>query len=259
LWGAPQLKIGIIIPARLESERLPGKVIKPFFDKPMIEHVWRRARLVNSKVETIITTDSNEIAAVCKSFNSKVIMTSSKHINGLSRVGEAAKSLNWDFFIILQADEILVEPRNLDRLIETIKKSKTHDFLNLITELTHHSELYDSNIVKCQVRENNSVINMFRKSGSIAPIENQMVFTKKICGVFAISKNALSKVVEAPTQRIEKSESIEQMKIIELNMDIIGVEIEMGYPSVNTEAEALKVIEILQTDKIQRTILEQFK
>ena len=249
-----KLKIGIIIPARLESERLPNKVIKPFLGKPMIEHVWRRSQLVVPNVETVIATDSVEIATLCKPFNAKTIITSSNHINGLSRVGEASKTLNWDFYIVLQADEILIEPKNLDKLIGAVKATKKQQFFNLITNLTNHNELSDKNIVKCLVREDNSIINIFRKSGSVASDENQLSFTKKMCGIFAVSKEALEKLVKAPAQRIEVSESIEQMKAIELGLEILGVKIEHNYPSVNTEADALEAIRILETEQKQKTI-----
>ena len=249
------MKIGIIIPARLESERLPNKVIKSFLGKPMIEHVWRRSQLVSPNIETVVATDSNEIAALCKTFNAKTLITSSNHINGLSRVGEASKTLNWDFYIVLQADEILVEPDNINKLINAIKTNKKQQLLNLVTKLTNYNELSDKNIVKCLVREDNSIINIFRKSGSVASEEHQLYFTKKICGIFAISKEALDNVIKTPAQRIEVSESIEQMKAIELGMEILGVEINKSYPSVNTELEALEVLKILETDEKQKTIL----
>ena len=254
MWSITKLKIGIIIPARLESKRLPNKVLKPFLGKPMIEHVWRRSQLVNSSIETVIATDSNEIATFCKVFEAKTLITSSNHINGLSRVGEASKILNWDFYIVLQADEILVEPKHLNKLIGAIKATKKQQFFNLITNLTHYNDLSDINIVKCLVREDNSIINIFRKSGSVASEENQLNFTKKMCGIFAISKEALEKVLKAPAQRIEVGESIEQMKAIELGLEILGVEIEENYPSVNTEADALEALKILETNQKQKTI-----
>jgi len=225
----------------------------------MIEHVWRRSQLVSPNVETVVATDNDEIAALCKTFNAKTIMTSSNHINGLSRVGEASKTLNWDFYIVLQADEILVEPENINKLIATVKASGKQEFYNLITNLTNYDELSDKNIVKCIVREDNSIINIFRKSGSVASEANQLSFTKKICGIFAISKVALDKVIKAPAQRIEVSESIEQMKTIELGIEILGVEINKSYPSVNTESEAVEVLKILETDEKQKIIFESIQ
>jgi len=251
------LKTGIIIPARLQSERLPNKVLRPFLGKVMIEHVWKRANLIQEKVEIIVATDSLEIKKICETFGANVMLTSSKHQNGLSRTGEIAKILNWDFYIILQADEILIDPKNLELLIKTIKEKKSSPFYNLITNLKKTSELNDRNVVKCLIRNDNSLINIFRLSGSIASEATQMAFTKKICGLFAISHKCLNEIIDLPAQIIETNESIEQMKLIELNYQVYGVEVKDNYPSVNTELEAKEVLEILSQDPYQRSILTQ--
>ena len=116
------MKVGIVIPARLQSGRLPNKVLRSFLGKTMIEHVWKRANLSQEKVEIVIATDCLEIKSVCEAFGANVVLTSDTHQNGLSRTGEVAKSLNWDFYTILQADEILIDPKNLDKLIRTIRE-----------------------------------------------------------------------------------------------------------------------------------------
>ena len=253
------MKIGIVIPVRLESERLPSKVLKDFSGKPMIEHVWRRAQLVNPKIETVIATDSKIIKDVCEEFGAQTLITSSNHINGLSRVGEVARILNWDFYVVLQADEILVEPESLEKLISTLQSTKSYDFYNLITNLEDITDLNDANVVKCLVRENNSVITIFRKSSSVASTEKQLIFTKKICGIFAISDKTLQLVVGSPPQKMEISESIEQMKIIEMGIDILGVSIVKSYPSVNTVNDALLVEKILREDELQKAILSSIQ
>jgi 3-deoxy-manno-octulosonate cytidylyltransferase (CMP-KDO synthetase) len=251
------LKIGIVIPARLQSERLPNKVLRPFLGKVMIEHVWKRANLIKEKVEIVVATDSSEIKKVCESFGANVMLTSNNHQNGLSRTGEIAKILNWDFYIILQADEILIDPKNLEFLIKTIKEKNSSPFYNLITNLKKTSELNDRNVVKCLIKNDNSLINIFRLSGSIAPEATQLVFTKKICGLFAISHKCLNEIIDLPAQIIETNESIEQMKLIELNYQVQGVEVKENYPSVNTELEANVVLEILSHDPYQKSILAQ--
>lgn len=251
------MKIGIVIPARLQSERLPNKVLRPFLGKVMIEHVWKRANLIEEKAEIVVATDSLEIKTVCETFGANVMLTSESHQNGLSRTGEIAKILNWDFYVILQADEILIDPRNLELLIKTIKEENSSPFYNLITNLKKASELSDRNIVKCLIRHDNSLINIFRMSGSIASEATQMIFTKKICGLFAISHKCLNEIIDLPAQIIETNESIEQMKLIELNYQVYGVEIKDNYPSVNTELEAKEVLEILSQDPYQRSILTQ--
>jgi len=254
--GYYQIKIGIVIPARLESERLPRKVLKMFSGLPMIEHVWRRAQLTNPVIETVIATDSEEIKKVCENFGAKCYITSKNHPNGLSRISEISSLLNWDFYIVLQADEILIDPKYLDELYKEIEVNSKQQFFNLITDLNNKSELKDKNTVKCVLRDDKTIINIFRKSGLVSSEETQLKIIKKICGVFAISNNCLSRVSGTQPQKIEISESIEQMKIIELGINILAVNTKLNYPSVNTPEEVLLVERILDMDPRQKQILE---
>jgi 3-deoxy-manno-octulosonate cytidylyltransferase (CMP-KDO synthetase) len=254
--GYYQIKIGIVIPARLESERLPRKVLKMFSGLPMIEHVWRRAQLTNPVIETVIATDSEEIKKVCENFGAKCYITSKNHPNGLSRISEISSLLNWDFYIVLQADEILIDPKYLNKLYKEIEVNSKQQFFNLITDLNNKSELTDKNTVKCVLRDDKTIINIFRKNGLVSSEETQLKIIKKICGVFAISNNCLSIVSGAQPQKIEISESIEQMKIIELGINILAVNTKLNYPSVNTPEEALLVERILDMDPRQKQILE---
>ena len=253
------MKIGIIIPARLDSERLPGKVLKDFLGMPMIEHVWRRAQLTNPILETIIATDNVDIKKIAEEFGAACILTSNNHDNGLSRVGELANQLRWDYYIVLQADEILIEPESLNTLAKIATSNSNFDFFNLITKLELPKEINDVNIVKCLIRKNNTVITMARKSNSIAPESDQMQYTKKVCGVYSCSNQILIKLVNTTAQKIETAESIEQMRVIEIGHSILGVSIDKNYPSVNTNDEAILALDILQTDARQKSILNMYK
>ena len=254
--GYYQIKIGIVIPARLESERLPRKALKIFSGLPMIEHVWRRAQLTNPVIETVIATDSEEIKKACENFGAECYITSANHPNGLSRISEISRLLNWDFYIALQADEILIDPEYLNQLYKEIQINSKQQFFNLTCDLNNKSELTDNNIVKCLLRDDKTIINIFRKSGLVSSEQIQLTLIKKICGVFAISKNCLSIVSSTGPQKIEISESIEQMKIIELGINILAVNTKSNYPSVNTPEEALLVEKILDMDPRQKQILE---
>ena len=253
------MTIGIVIPARLDSERLPGKVLKDFLGMPMIEHVWRRAQLTNPLLETVIATDSSEIKKTAEKFGANCILTSKDHKNGLSRVGEIVNVLKWDHYLVLQADEILIEPESLNLLARTTLSNSKYQFFNLITKLEKLEEIGDVNIVKCITREDNSIITMARKSNSTAPELQQMEYTNKICGVYSCSKNLLNELVNTPGQRIERSESIEQMRVIEIGYNILGVPIGINHPSVNTLREAEAVLKILNIDSEQQKIMNLYK
>jgi 3-deoxy-manno-octulosonate cytidylyltransferase (CMP-KDO synthetase) len=225
----------------------------------MIQHVWQRAQLLDPKIETIVATDSRLIQTECEKFKAKTVLTKKSHINGLSRAGEVSKKLNWDFYIILQADEILFDPKDLKKLINKIKLNKNYDLYNLVAEINNVHELEDKNTVKCIIRRDYSILSFQRKSSSIAPNKDQLAFTKKVCGVYAISKKALDKINISPETPIEKAESIEQMKILELGMSALGVIVNFNYPSVNTKADALKAKNMLKSSKIQKDILNHIK
>ena len=252
------MTIGIVIPARLDSERLPGKVLKDFLGMPMIEHVWRRAQLTNPLLETVIATDSSEIKQTAEKFGANCILTSKDHKNGLSRVGEVANVLKWDYYLVLQADEILIEPESLNLLARTTLSNSKYQFFNLITKIEKLEEIGDVNIVKCLTRKDNSIITIARKSNSIAPEIDQMEYTNKICGVFSCSSNLLKELIGTNAQKIERSESIEQMKAIEIGYGILGIPIKRNYPSVNTNNEAMLALSILQTDSTQKRILNSY-
>ena len=252
------MTIGIVIPARLDSERLPGKVLKDFLGMPMIEHVWRRAQLTNPLLETVIATDSSEIKQTAEKFGANCILTSKDHKNGLSRVGEIVNVLRWDHYLVLQADEILIEPESLNLLARTTLSNLKFQFFNLITKIEKSEEIGDVNIVKCLTRKDNSIITMARKSNSIAPEFDQMEYTNKICGVFSCSSNLIKELISTNAQKIEKSESIEQMRAIEIGYGILGVPINRNYPSVNTSNEAMKALSILQSDNTQKRILNSY-
>ncbi len=252
------MTIGIVIPARLDSERLPGKVLKDFLGMPMIEHVWRRAQLTNPLLETVIATDSFEIKKTAEKFGANCILTSKDHKNGLSRVGEVANVLRWDHYIVLQADEILIEPESLNLLARTTLSNSKFQFFNLITKIERLEEISDVNIVKCLKRKDNSIITMARKSNSIAPEFDQVEYTSKICGVFSCSSSLIKELISTNAQKIEKSESIEQMKVIEIGYGILGVPIERNYLSVNTVNEAMIALSILQSDNTQKLILNSY-
>jgi len=252
------LTIGIVIPARLDSERLPGKVLKDFLGMPMIEHVWRRAQLTNPLLETVIATDSSEIKETAEKFGANSILTSKDHKNGLSRVGEIVDVLKWDHYLVLQADEILIEPESLNLLARTTLSNSKFQFFNLITKIERLEEISDVNIVKCLTRKDNSIITMARKSNSIAPEFDQVEYTSKICGVFSCSSNLIKELISTNAQKIEKSESIEQMKVIEIGYGILGVPIDRNYLSVNTSNEAMIALSILQSDNTQKLILNSY-
>ena len=99
-------KVTILIPARLNSKRLPGKLLIEIQGLPIIEHVRRRAELNKHKAEVYVVSNDEKILKTVIENGGKTIRTYKKHLNGTSRCSEAAKLIKSDFFLILQVPKL---------------------------------------------------------------------------------------------------------------------------------------------------------
>ena len=120
----------VVIPARLNSLRFPKKILFNIKGLPMLEHVRRRV-LLSKKVDNVfIATCDNEIKNVMESFGANVIMTSAKHLNGTSRVAEAIENIDCKNVILIQGDEPLILPNDIEYFINNVKNSSNTNAWN---------------------------------------------------------------------------------------------------------------------------------
>jgi 3-deoxy-manno-octulosonate cytidylyltransferase (CMP-KDO synthetase) len=250
------LKIAVTIPARLKSTRLNEKVVKKIYGKTMLEHVWQRANLINEKVDVFIISGDDSILDIAKTFGSKTYKSKSKHNNGTSRVHEFSKKHYYDHYLILQADELLIDPTTIEKLILEVKKNKS--FTNVITKLQKPEDLRNEDIVKCKVGETNRIIDLSRYYRLQNSHANQLQYTFKICGLYSIPVQLLHGLFAKPQTIISKNESIEQMQIIELGEKIRALEVSRNDISVNTAKEWKIATDLLRNDKFQRKILSKY-
>ena len=111
------MKAVIVIPARLESTRLPRKLLLNETGKPLIQHTWEQAK--KTGLDVYVATDSDEIWDTSEGFGAQVMTTTDTCRNGTERVAEVAKDLvDVDVFVNWQADEPLIEPSWVNDLID---------------------------------------------------------------------------------------------------------------------------------------------
>jgi 3-deoxy-manno-octulosonate cytidylyltransferase (CMP-KDO synthetase) len=249
--------VAIVIPARLASERLPNKVLLDFAGLPMIEHVRRRGMMNQYSVPVYVASGDPEILEIVETFGGSTLRTYKDHTDGLSRVNEAVASLPFEHYIILQGDEILVVPSEIDRVIEEISNSPEVQVWNQITSLSHPDELTNVSIVKCLTDTSNSIFSIFRKSPLASKIEKQMSLVSKICGLFALSKSAMSEICNKHNSPLQIAESIEQLKFIEYGFLIKPISTDFNFPSINLLEDVEKVKEVFSTSPQQSRILDE--
>jgi len=249
--------IGIVIPARLGGVRLPGKVLLDFHGLPMIEHVRRRGLLNSFGVPVIVASGDEDILKVVQNFGGTTIKSERDHTSGMSRTGEAAEKLGFDYYLVLQGDEILSLPRHIDQMISRIRSHGVTTAINATTPLDDEGELTDTSIVKCLLDCDQKILSMFRNSPLVSTNSIQMDLLKKVSGLFAFSKQGLKSIIESKPQPIERNESIEQMRILELGYHLDSILLDKNLASINLPRDVKLVEESLISDSEQIGILKE--
>lgn len=249
--------IGIIIPARLASKRLSEKVLIDIHGIPMIEHVRRRALLSSLSENVIVASGDRPILERIKKYGGQTSMSLEEHMNGLSRAAEAAQNFSYTHLIILQGDEVLILPEQIDSLCAAIYSNPEINFWNGICDLKSEEDLQEPSVVKCTMRQDGGVQTLFRRSPLTSSSETQLRLIKKICGLFAISAQLLRQFRFLDATPLEESESIEQLRLLEHSLEIGTFDMKFDFPSVNIARDLSLVENVLNNNEIQRAVLKR--
>jgi 3-deoxy-manno-octulosonate cytidylyltransferase (CMP-KDO synthetase) len=249
------VKIVVVIPARMASTRHPGKSLIEIEGLPMVEHVRRRVLLCEGFSDVIVATCDAEIQKVVESFGGKVVMTSNEHIMASDRVAEVANVLDCSHVINVQGDEILVVPDDLNNMLESIRAYPDGQYWNAIAPIEKSEELADRAIVKCVISAAGKILYCSRDFTHLN-LKNSFEPVRKILGILGYSIESLLAFSKLCRTQLETSQSIDQSRIIEHEIPLQAVNFEKGYPGINDLREEQMVREILKTDRKQRAILE---
>lgn len=229
-----------IIPARYDSERFPGKALASINGRPLIEHVYKRARQAPCLSQVIIATDDKRIHTQCREFGAEVKMTSPSHQTGTERVSEVAEELDCPIIISIQGDEPLVGPEMIESLVATLQEN-TVLMATLRQKNKDMKHLHDKNTVKMVIdREENALY----FSRSPIPFSPPGFFWQHI-GVYGFQKEFLMAYKNLPASSLEKSEGLEQLRALENGFKIKTVETQHPTLSVNVPEDIARVEALL--------------
>lgn len=245
------IKIVSLIPAHLASIRFKKKVMHNLFGLPMIEHVRRRALDCGVTENIIVVSGDREILDTVKNYGGEVKQTYRKHLNGTSRVAEAVEDIDCTHVIVIQGDEPLIQKEHLKKLTTAINFNPEIDSWNSISDLNSENELNNINVVKAALNEEGQIIYFFRRSPSYAEFYNQKKYIKKVQGLIAYKKNVLLEIANSSIPKLEKYESIEQLRIIAKGFKIFSVMQKYQVPSINTKEDLKAFYEFMEKNPIQ--------
>lgn len=240
------MKIIGVIPARIGSTRFPEKVIADIMGKPMIWWVWKQAKKAKLISDVFIATDDKRIFNIIEGFGGKAVMTSKKHKSGTDRIAEAVKKIKADIVINIQGDEPLIRPDMLDNAIRPLIKDKKTVMSTLVCKVADKKLMLDTNIVKVAVDKNGSALYFSRSPiPSQARAEKFTYFLKHI-GVYVYRKEFLLRYVQMKQSTLEKTEKLEQLRVLQNGYKIMTVETKFDTVPVDTPADLVKVVRILK-------------
>ena len=204
----------VVIPARLNSSRLPNKVLLKVQGKSIIEYVYRQVEKSQLVDKIIVATDSEIVLKDVNNFGGEAVLTSSKHQSGTDRVAEVAKKYNFKNIINVQGDEPNISPNLIDSLFFELENEKVY-FVSAMSLINSFDEVANPNVVKVICDINNYAIYFSRSQiPFIRDNDFQVDFFKHI-GIYGFKKDFLIKYSKLPQTNLELSEKLEQLRAIE--------------------------------------------
>ena len=237
----------VVIPARYESSRLPGKPLADIAGRSMVEHVYRRAQAASCVPAVLVATDDTRIRDAVAAFGGDVRMTAQSHRSGTERVAEAARDLHCDLVVNLQADEPLVDPGAIDLAVAALVDAPQVLMSTVRCPITDPAALADPNVVKVVVDGQGFALYFSRAAIPHLPNGDPRVppGTYKHVGLYAYRRDFLLQLAALDPTPLERAERLEQLRALEHGYRIQTVEVTKDPVGVDTPEDLERVRRIV--------------
>jgi len=231
-----------VIPARYEASRFMGKVLADIGGKPMIQHVWERAKRARLLDDLIIAADDDRIIKAVEAFGGKVVFTAKAHPSGTDRLKEIVNPLDVDIVVNIQADEPLLRPSMIDTLVSALSEDEEIVMASLMKKITDPEAVKDPNVVKVVVDKNSFALYFSRSPIPFTRDAYAMAATYyKHIGLYAYTKDFLFSFTKIPVSSLEKREKLEQLRALENGYKIKMVDTKYDTIGVDTVGDLERV------------------
>ena len=250
-----------VIPARYASTRFPGKAVAPIGGKPMVQHVYERARQARYVEEVWVATDDERIRNAVEGFGGKAVMTSADHPSGTDRIAEAVAGAEFEWVVNVQGDEPLVDPKDIDAAVLALLGNPDVPMSTLAKRIQSQEEFFDPNVVKVVVDARDFALYFSR-----SPIPyNRRAWEKltggeilqggrvdlpepsfKHIGLYVYRLEVITALASTPPTPLERAEGLEQLRALESGYKIQVVETERDCIGVDVPEDIRRVEEFLR-------------
>ncbi len=255
------MRVAAVIPARMQSTRLPGKPLLRIAGVPMILRVLERARSSPDLNRVIVATDSEEICRVVETAGGEAKLTSPLHRTGSDRVAEVAKGLSEELILNLQGDEPLLPVSTITALVRFAHSCTDLAVASAMVPLVQEADIVNPNITKVVVSSRGTALYFsrlpipYRKD---APLDlcggrtepRRVAGYFKHVGIYLYSREFLLEYVRLTPTPLEISESLEQLRVLEHGYLLHMVQVEEDSVSVDTSEDALLVESLIRSREL---------
>jgi 3-deoxy-manno-octulosonate cytidylyltransferase (CMP-KDO synthetase) len=240
------MKFVAVIPARLQSMRLPRKMLREISGRPLAVWVYEAVRSSPLLSDVIIATDSEEILAACRKHSCNARMTSSKHRSGTERVHEVSESVQADVYINVQGDEPMIRAAHIEALVALMKRPEVA--VGTLKTAASPEDIASPNAVKVV---SDSTQRALYFSRSTIPYDRDGSNPKycKHLGIYAYRKPQLDQFVHLPESSLERAERLEQLRFLENGVPIHVAETPYDSIGVDTEEDFARVLKELASSR----------
>ena len=260
------MSTAIIIPARFESTRFPGKPLAKISGKPMIEWVLASAKESKLANRVIVATEDVRIYDfVNRELHNEACLTSREHRSGTDRIAEVVNKFPEIKYVVnLQGDEPLMPAQYIDKVLEALlqinysvdpSQNSVLFMSSLVAPLTTIEELNNPDIVKAVIDKNNFAMYFSRaaipyerdkKSSTQSSTLNSGLFFRHI-GIYAYTRDSLLQFSLLPQSSLEMTEQLEQLRALENGMIIRLDVVPKAFPAVDRPDDVKTVEDILRS------------
>ena len=251
-----RLRSVAVIPARMASSRFPGKPMQPILGTPMIGHCYHRVRMCPNLDATYVATCDKEIFDYIQGLGGDVVMTSRHHERASDRAAEAMLKIEElsgkpiDLLVMAQGDEPMDTPEMVSDAIRPFNEDASLQVVNLMGDIKSVKEFDDPNTVKVVTDQNNNALYFSRE-----PIPSRkkgvdvVPMLKQIC-VIPFRRDFLLKFNQTPETPLEKIESVDMMRILEMGGAVRMIKTTEESIGVDTPEDLREVEELMRSDPL---------
>lgn len=253
------MKVIGIVPARMAASRFPGKPLEPILGRPMLEHVFERARLYEGWDRLALATCDDAIQSFGEEQGYETVLTGAHHSRALDRVAEAAAKLDEgladdDIVVCVQGDEPMLTPEMVAAVVDPIKQSPGAPATVLAVHITEESVWLNPDTVK--IAHNAAGEILYTSRAPIPYAKNgfsEALMARRVSGIFAFEWRHLKAFTEHPETRLEQLEACDSNRILDMSFrQVIAPYPACPFYSVDSPEDISLVESAMENDPLHR-------